>query len=333
MDILFLGGTRFVGRHLVTAALERGHRPTLFHRGRTGVEVHPEVERILGDRDGGLDALGGREFDAVVDVSGYLPRLVRDSATRLRGAAERYLFISSMSVLAYPGPPGQDEDSPLAVLDDPKVERIDAATYGGLKVLCEEAVSEIWGGSSLILRPGYIVGPDDHTDRFTAWLRRVAAGGDFIAPGPPEGPIQWIDARDLAGFAIDGLERQLGGVFTVTGPAERSTWSCLFAEMERTFGAGSRPCWVDPAFIAAHSLGGRDLPLWHPPDRLGLHRLSNDRAIGAGLVHRPEEETFRDTLAWDRRHGVLAESRAPDSSAPCGLGPDRERELLTAART
>ena len=319
MEILFLGGTQFVGRHLVEAALERGHTATLFHRGKTGTDLFPEVARVIGDRDGGLAALTDQTFDAVVDVCGYLPRLVRDSVEQLRAAVDRYLFISTISVYADSETPGQTEDAPLVQIDDPTTETVDAKTYGGLKVLCEEAVSEGFGGRSLILRPGFVVGPADHTDRFTYWLRRLATGGTFLAPGDPDDAMQWVDVRDLARFAIDGLERDLGGVFTVTGPATRLTWGVFFESVESCFGAGAVPTWIPEAFLEEQKAIGAELPMALPTSHKGWMAMVIDRALGAGLTHRSWEETFRDTLDWDREHGLK------------GPGMSAEREALVLA--
>ena len=269
MKILFLGGTQFVGRHLVEAALERGHTPTLFHRGKTGGDLFPGVERVIGDRDGGLDGLSGRTFDAVVDVSGYVPRLVGDSVDLLLESVDRYLFISTISVYADSRTEMQNEDAPLAPIEDPTTEVIDAKTYGGLKVLCEEVVSEKFGGRSLILRPGFIVGPDDHTDRFTYWVRRLAAGGEFLAAGAPDDPMQWVDVRDLARFAIDGLERDLGGVFSVTGPAESLSWGRFFSEVEETLRGGALPTWVPIEYLREQKAIGAQLPMALPETQIG----------------------------------------------------------------
>ena len=322
MEILFLGGTQFVGRHMVEVALERGHTPIIFHRGKTGTDLFPEVERIQGDRDGGLDSLRGRSFDAVVDVSGYLPRIVKDSVDLLADAADRYLFISTVAVYEPTPEAGLTEDAPLIALDDPTTETIDGKTYGGLKVLCEEAVSEGFGGRSIIIRPGYIVGPADHTDRFTYWLRRIAEGGPFLAPGSPDDPLQWIDARDLAAFTIHALEAPLGGVFTVTGPADPTTWGAFFEAARETFGSDAKPVWGDRPFLREQEVTGIDVPMTTPETHRGWATVSLDRAIGAGLRYRPAAETYRDTLEADRA--------LPADAKRTGLTREREAELLAA---
>src|SRR5882762_6808084 len=202
MRILVLGGTRFLGRGFVVAAQARGHELTLFNRGRTNPELHPRVERILGDRDGGLGALAGRTWDAVVDPSGFFPRVVGASARALAGSVGRYLFVSSISVYAEPIPHGVDETAPVAPLADPAVEDIGGGAYGGLKALCEDRVREAFGERATVVRPGLIVGPHDTTDRFPYWPRRIARGGEVLAPGEPSAPVQLIDARDLAAFMV-----------------------------------------------------------------------------------------------------------------------------------
>ena len=324
MEILFLGGTQFVGRHMVAAALERGHTPVIFHRGKTGSDLFPEVERITGDRDGDLDGLRGRSFDAVVDVSGYLPRIVKDSVDVLSDTADRYLFISTVAVYEPTAEPGLTEEAPLIELADRTTETIDGKTYGGLKVLCEEGVSDGFGGRSIIIRPGYIVGPADHTDRFTYWLRRVAAGGEFLAPGSPADPLQWIDARDLAAFTIQALEAPLGGVFTVTGPAEPTTWGAFFEEAREVFASDAEPRWAETAFLREHEVTGHEVPMTTPATHRGWATVSLDRAIGAGLKYRPTAETYRETLEADRE--------LPADAKRIGLTPERESELLSKLR-
>jgi 2'-hydroxyisoflavone reductase len=220
MRLLVLGGTTFAGRHLVELALERGHDVTLFNRGQTGPGLFPDVERVLGERAGDLAGLRGRRFDAVADMSGYLPADVERSAALLAETAGRYLFVSSRSVYADHSFPGANEDSPIGELPEGEPDdEVTAESYGPLKARCEQAVLDAFGDRAVILRPGLIVGPHDPTGRFTYWPRRVAEGGDVLAPEPPGQPIQVIDARDLAAFALDLLERGTGGTFDVVSPA------------------------------------------------------------------------------------------------------------------
>ncbi len=318
MRVLVLGGTRFVGRHLVAEALRRGHEVTLFHRGRTRPDPFPQAEHIHGDRDGGLESLRSGTWDAVIDVSGYVPRLVRASAELLAERAGRYLFISTLAVYADPRAPGKGEDFPLARPKDPGVEEVTANTYGPLKVLCEMVVREVYGERGLILRPGYIVGPYDHTDRLTAWVRRVGQGGEMLAPGDPEAPLQFIDARDLAVFALDRLEAGDGGVYNVTGPAEPLTWGRFLDACRSALGAETAFIWVSEECLVRHGLGSQEVPLWLTREYRGVMQADNSKALAAGLKFRPLEETIRDIAEWDAREG----------EPQLGLPPERERELL-----
>src|SRR4051794_14737210 len=202
MKLLILGGTIFLGRYLAKAALERGHDLTLFNRSQHNSELYPDVEQLRGDRDGGLDVLRGRRWDAVVDTSGYLPHLVRASAELLADAVEHYTFISSISVYPHFRSLGQDESAPVGTLDDPSVEEITGESYGPLKTLCEQAVEQALPGRTLVVRPGLIVGPHDPSDRFTYWVHRVAQGGELLAPESPNWHTQIIDVRDLADWTL-----------------------------------------------------------------------------------------------------------------------------------
>jgi len=220
LRILVLGGTGFIGPHMVRRARERGHTITLFNRGRSNDDLFPDLETLIGDRDGKLDALKGRQWDAVIDTSGYIPRHVRDSANLLKDAARHYLFISTISVYADFNQPGITEDYPGGTMPDPTVEQITGETYGPLKVLAEQAVREAFPTGSIIVRPGYIVGPGDSTDRWTYWPVRVARGGEVLAPGQPSDPMSFIDARDLAAFTVHLIEQGNTGTFNAVGPAK-----------------------------------------------------------------------------------------------------------------
>lgn len=326
MEVLCLGGTRFLGRHLVEALLARGHSPTLFHRGRTGAELFPEVPRIIGDRAGDLSGLdqgpaSGR-WDAVVDTCGYLPRLVRASAERLRDRAERCLFVSSISVYADADQPGLEEDARLATLaelgEPEDCETVTGETYGPLKALCEQAVTAVFGDRALNLRPGFIVGPHDPTGRFTWWLERIRRGGRFLAPGPRSAPMQWIDVRDLAAFMVRLLEAKVGGELHVSGPLEPLTTAAAFAEIAESLQAEVEPVWVAPEVLAERELYGPPMPLAMPASHAGLMAVSLDRARSLGLTLRPRAETYRDTL----------EHAPPGSELGQGLDAEREARLL-----
>lgn len=318
MNLLMLGGTRFVGRHMTEAALARGHRVTLFHRGQTNPELFPGAEKIHGDRARSLDLLRGRTWDAVLDVSGYLPRVVNASARALVGQVGRYVFISSISVYADFGVKHQNEDAPLATLDDPGVEEITGETYGGLKALCEQVVQNALPDASLVIRPGYVVGPYDPTDRWTSWLRRIVRGGEMLAPGTPDVPLQFIDGRDLAAFVLDQTERQGTGVYNTTGPDFPLTWGRAFEEARRVSGADTRFTWVALDWLAAHGIGEDQLPMVPPAGLTDIMTTDISRALAAGLSFRPLAETFRDTMEWDRDRGRAA----------FGIEAEREAELL-----
>jgi 2'-hydroxyisoflavone reductase len=323
MDLLALGGTRFLGRHFVAAALARGHRLTLFHRGVTGAGLFPEAEHARGDRDGGLGALAGRRWDAALDFCGYVPRVVRASAQALRGAVAHYTFVSSISAFAAPLPPGTAEDGPLATLADPATEAITGETYGGLKAACEREVVAAFGDAALVVRPGLIVGPHDPTDRFPYWPRRFAREGVVLAPDVPALPVQVIDARDLAAWLLDMVERRAGGTFNAVGPRGPLTLRACLERVRAAVGGRGRIEWVAEAFLLERGVEPwMGLPLWVPAEDAGHSAISAARAIASGLAFRPLEDTARDTLAWDLARPEEARAGAPS------LAPAREAELL-----
>lgn len=328
MRLLVIGGTHFLGRHLVDAALAAGDDVTLFHRGQTNPELFAgQVARISGDRDGGLGALAGGEWDAVVDTCGYVPRVVAASARALADRCGHYTFVSTESVYGDVGEPGLDESAPVAVLDDPATEVVDGDTYGGLKALCEEAAEAAMPGRVLNVRPGLIVGPWDPSDRFTYWPRRIAAGGDVLLPGGPGRPVQFIDGRDLAAWMLSAAHRGLTGVMNACGPAAQTGMAELFDACARVSGSDARPVWTDEAaLIDAGVEPWSELPLWvgegaNPTDA-GFMQISSARAIAAGLAFRPIDDIVRDTLAWDREH--------PEVRSAAALTPEREADLLAA---
>jgi 2'-hydroxyisoflavone reductase len=326
MKLLVLGGTVFLGRHVVAAALARGHELTLFNRGQHNPELFPELEKLRGDRGGDLEALAGREWDAVVDLCGYVPRLVRNSAEKLAGAVGQYTFISSISVYADEGAAHIDEQSRVARLADPAVEEITGETYGALKALCEEAAEAALPGRVLVIRPGLIVGPHDPTYRFTYWPARIARGGEVLAPGRPEDPAQFIDARDLAEWTLDLVERGQTGVYNATGPERPLPLGELLDACRAVTGGDAHFTWVDEVFLLAHDVAPFvEMPLWLPDEAAGLRAASIDRALAAGLSFRPLAETIRDTLEWDA-------TLPADTPRRAGIAPERERELLEAYR-
>jgi len=316
MNVLVLGGTQFVGRHVVESALHRNHRVTLFHRGKTNPGLFPKAEKILGDRDGGLGALADRTWDVVIDINGYAPRLVGDSVRLLWGASERYVYISTLSVLADYTIPNQTESAPRVSFVGLGTEEITNETYGPLKAACEDVVEREMPGRHAILRPGFIVGPWDHTGRFNYWLRRATEGGKMLVPGTADSPVQFIDARDLGAFVVHVAETKMTGVYHAVGPSEPWTWGRLLEECGRAAGVQSRAIYVSEGFLEARGVA---LPM-RIPGSDGLSRTSNAKAMAEGLTLRPVADTIQDTLRWDAMNG----------RRDVGLSPDRERELLLA---
>jgi 2'-hydroxyisoflavone reductase len=300
MKLLVLGGTKFLGRHAVDAALAGGHDVTIFTRGQTNPELFPDVEHLTGNRDGDLDALRGRSWDGVVDTSGYVPRIVRQSAELLRDDVERYVFVSSISVYDDFSRP-VTEATPVAELADPATEEI-MENYGALKAACERVVEEAYGERSARVRAGLIVGPYDPTDRFTYWPRRIALGGSVLGPGDPDAPVQFVDARDLAAWLVRLALAGPGGTFNATGPAQPLTFAELLERTRDVIGSNADIVWVeDERVLDAGVQPWMELPLWLPgPEHAGMARADISRAVDAGLTFRRVEETVADTLAWDR---------------------------------
>jgi 2'-hydroxyisoflavone reductase len=330
MRLLVLGGTVFLGRHIVEAALARGHEVTLFNRGQHGPELFPQVERLRGDRDGGLEVLRGRSWDAVIDTSGYVPRLVRASAELLDGQVGHYTFVSSLSVYAGYSRVGIDESEPVGTLDDPTVEEVTGAAYGPLKALSEQAAEAGQPDRVLVLRPGLIVGPFDASDRFTYWPRRLDRGGDVLAPGRPQRRVQVVDARDMAEWNVRMAEAGTTGVFNVNGPAGVLTMAEVIDACREAAGSEARPVWVPDEFLLEAGVGPwMELPLWIPENEgmAGFFSVDCSRAIAAGLTFRPILETARDTLAWARAREQSGEPWTPAA----GLDPAKERGLLSGA--
>ncbi len=324
--LLVLGGTRFLGPAVVEAAKRSGWRITLFNRGKSHPDWFPDLEHLHGDRNGDLKSLEGRSWDAVVDTSGYVPRLVKDSATLLAPRVRQYVFVSSISVFASLAKPGADEASPVAVLPDPTVEKVDEKTYGGLKALCEKAAEAAMPGRVTNVRPGLIVGPDDATDRFTYWPVRVAKGGEVLAPNRPEDAVQFIDVRDLGSWIVKCLDTKTVGVFNATGnPVPVGT---LLETCKAASGSDARFTWVDAAFLEAQKVSEwSDLPCWVSPagEDAGGNKVSNAKAVGKGLVFRPLRETCADTLAWFRKQPAERQAKLR-----AGLAADRETAVLAA---
>ena len=328
MRILIIGGTRFLGRHLVESALERNHEVTLFNRGKTNPDLFPQLETIVGDREQDVNKLGGRIWDAVIDVAGYVPRIVRLSAEVLKENVSRYVFISSVSVYENFKKAGIDESYPVGKIEDETIEEINGETYGPLKALCEQTVQEIYGERALIVRPGLIVGPHDPTDRFTYWPVRVARGGDVLAPQKPEAAIQIVDVRDLSDFIIKLIQDHASGTYHATGPNYELTIGELLEVSKQITGSNAAFKWASVDFLNQHKVESwSDMPTWVPDDEegVGFSRMDVSKAIAAGLTFRPLEETVRDTLEW-------AQSRPADHPWRAGLTAEREAEVLAALR-
>jgi len=331
LRFLVLGGTGFIGPHMVREALRRGHTVELFNRGRTNDDIFPDLVTYIGDRDGKLDALEGGRWDVVIDNSGYVPRHVADSARLLGPLADHYIFISSISAYADFGKP-LDEDAPLGELEDENIEEVTNETYGPLKALCEKRAAEEFGADRLaVLRPTYICGPGDRTDRYTYWPIRTARGGEMLWPGTPDDVIQIIDVRDLANFVVDAGEKRITGAYNTVIPPGSFTMGELLEDSLAVTAADTTPVWVDYKFLEAEgATEGGQLPIWVPPtpDLAWVARASGERAFAAGLKVRPTRETARDTLRWWR---TLPDERRADLRA--GLEAAEEARIIAAWRT
>jgi 2'-hydroxyisoflavone reductase len=322
MRLLVLGGTVFVGRHIVEAAVARSHTVTLFNRGRHGADLFPSLEKLRGDRDADLSALEGRQWDAVIDTCGTVPRVVRASAELLAPNVDHYTFVSTVSVYSdFPWRGGLDESAATATLPPDSPELVNETTLGALKADCECVVEHAHPGRALIVRPGFIVGPHDPTGRFAYWPLRVARGGEVLAPGDPDEPAQIIDVRDLAAWVVSSVERRLTGAFNVAGREHVITMAELLDLCRRECG----PCtftWLNDEFLLERGVVRRDFPLW-APHSVGKATIDTTKARGEGLWCRDVRATVHDTFVWAR--GADAGSRARH-----WLSAQRERELLDA---
>ncbi len=330
LDILILGGTGFLGPAIVEAARPRGHTLTLFNRGKTNAELFPELEKLHGDRDGKLDALEGRTWDAVVDTSGYVPRIVKMSAELLAPACQHYVFISTISVYAGFEKPNADENAALATMPDPTSEDV-PQFYGALKALCEKTAEAAMPGKVANIRPGLIVGPRDPTGRFTYWPVRMARGGEILAPGSGADPVQLIDVRDLAEWIVEVVEKKTVGTYNALGPVERLEMAAMLKGVAEGVGAADPKLTGGPAeFLDQEKVAPwQDMPVWIPAsgDMAGSGTMSNARATARGLRFRPVSDTAKATLEWV--NGLDADTRAKVTSR-AGLKPEREVEVLTA---
>jgi 2'-hydroxyisoflavone reductase len=329
VKLLVIGGTAFVGRNIVEAALAAGHDVSIFNRGRTNASLFPDAEHITGDRETDLSALAGRGFETVIDTCGYVPRIVTASAELLAKSVERYVFVSSLSV--YADAPVLTEESPLQQASDPSSEDV-ANDYGALKALCEQTAESAFPGRALIVRPGLIVGRYDYTGRFSYWPHRVVRGGKVLAPGPPDQRIWIVDARDLAEWTIRLVEQGAVGTFNATGPvAPPLTLGALLEECRVVTGSNASFTWVPDAFLLEHDVRPYvEMPLWLPEENgIRYPEIDVSRSLAAGLTFRPVADTIRDTLAhtggYDERIVESTGRARPDA----GMEPTRERELLS----
>jgi 2'-hydroxyisoflavone reductase len=325
MRILIMGGTRFVGRHITQAAIDGGHDVTLFHRGQTGPDLFPAAGHLLGDRNsaGDLAAAGGGQWDATVDVNAYLPRQVRALAGALGGRGGHQLFISTTSVYRTPVASGYRENAPLIELAEPIVEKFTLETYGGLKVACERAVTELHGAGSTVIRPTYVIGPHDYSGRFTWWVNRIARGGEVLAPGDADDPIQVIDARDMASWAVSLLEDSVAGIFHAVSPPPPFGFGQLLEVIAaRVAPPGTTLTWVAKDYLLARGLDDAALPLWPGGDsERDINAASPAAALAAGLATRPLSQSI-DEIREAEQHSPAAR---PDG---VGITPEREAELL-----
>jgi 2'-hydroxyisoflavone reductase len=336
MKILIIGGTKFLGRHLITAAQGSGHEITLFNRGRHSTENFADVEQIHGDRNSDLDRLDGRKWDAVIDTCGYLPQTVKASAEALKDAVNQYVFISSISAYAGFSQPDFDESAPAAELNEEQTKRaseidpkgdltgaILGEMYGALKAQCERAAETAMPGRVLQVRSGLIVGSFDPTDRFTYWVMRVARGGEVLAPGMPNRFVQLIDARDLSEWIIKMVEQNLAGIYNVTGKPFDLTMRAMLEEIKNVSGSDARFAWTSEEFLSREEVGAwSEMPLYLPESRdemKGFLAVNVDKALQTGLAFRPLRETIEDTLNW---------RKTKSDELKAGINAERETELL-----
>jgi 2'-hydroxyisoflavone reductase len=337
LRLLILGGTGFTGPFQVRYALQRGHKVTVFNRGKTHPgELPKEVEQLIGDRNGQLEALKGRKWDVVIDNPTSAPVWVRDAAQILKGNVDRYVFISTISVYADSSKPGTDESAPLAKYNGPDAMKESRETiiaskfqlYGPLKALSEQEAEKWFPGQTLIIRPGLIVGPRDETDRFTYWPVRIDRGGEVLAPGDPADPVQFIDGRDLAEWTIRMVEQRQTGTYNATGPDKVLGVGAMLEAIKAANKSNANFTWVNADFLEAQKVAPwSDIPVWVPPrgEEGGMGRISIQRALSKGLTFRPLAETARDTLAWFK-----AQPAERQAKLKAGFSLEREAEVLAA---
>ncbi|MFN0059910.1 MAG: NAD-dependent epimerase/dehydratase family protein [Planctomycetota bacterium] len=326
LKLLILGGTAFLGPAIIDAAKARGHTMTLFNRGKTNPQLYPDLEKLRGDRDGKLEALVGRKWDAVIDTSAYVPREVKLSAELLAPNVDQYIFISSVSVYAQGDEADVDESSAVGKIDDETIETVDGVTYGPLKALCEQAAERALPGRVTNIRPGLIVGPGDKSDRFTYWPVRYQRGGEMLAPIGPDQTMQIIDVRDLGEWCVTCLEQKICGVYNAIGPAKPLRFGELFDACRSATGSDTRVTWVDAKFLEEQKIQAwADLPSWIPAsEKLGRQPVTSiERAVAKGLKFRPIATTVADLLKWHAERG-------PDYKLKARFTSEREQAALAA---
>jgi 2'-hydroxyisoflavone reductase len=319
MRILIIGGTRFVGHAMAEAALASGHDVTLLHR--HGTDELPEATHLLADRDGDLAVLAGQTWDASIDVCAYVPRQVRHLHEALGERGGHHVFVSTVSVYADPPSGGADEDADLLPEPATDVEEVTGETYGPLKVACERVAREAYGGGLTIVRPTYVVGPRDLTARYPWWVLRAARGGEMLAPGPADSPMQCVDARDMGAWTVRLAEDRVSGAFTAARPA--TTFGALLSETVGALGSDADLVPVDGEYLVEQGVDGSQLPLWSEGGHEYALAMSTARAEAVGLTHRPMADVVRDTLAWAQAHPEQA------MNPHLGISPEREQELLS----
>ncbi len=327
LKILILGGTAFLGPAIVRYARSLGHELTLFTRGKTNVDLFPDIEMLTGDRDGDLEALKGRRWDVCIDTCGYVPRIVTDSARLLAKSVGQYIFISTISVFADFSKKGLNEESEVGVLEDASTEEITGLTYGPLKALCEQAAEREMPGHTTVVRPGLIVGPMDRSDRFTYWPVRIAKGGEVLTPDRPDIVTQFIDVDDLAMFIVHCAERNILGIYNATSPAEEVTMGEIFNTCKTVSGSDAEFTYVSGKFMEEYEVAPwSDMPVYVPLEGsdAGHPYIDVSKALGQGLTFRPISETIRNTLGW--RRNEPAERRGKPMKS--GLTSEKESELL-----
>lgn len=325
MRILIVGGTRFVGRAMAEVALQRGHAVTLLHRNASDLPSLRSAEHLLTDRDADLSVLAGRQYDATIDVCAYVPRQVRTLADALAGRGGHHVLVSTMSVYADTDAPGLDETAALIELHDPATEEVTGETYGGLKVLCERAASAAYDDNALtVVRPTYVIGPHDPTGRFTWWIRRIARGGEVLAPGPHSLPIQVIDARDLAEWTLDLVSNAVAGTYSAVSPTPPFGFGDLLDATASAVGpAGTELTWADADWLREQGETYNSLPLWTEGEPAWTLAADPTKAFAAGLSPRPLTATITETWDW-----ITAEQPVPVLG--WGISAEREAELLSA---